>query len=118
MKIYKIQEKTFVNTLYLVVNCSKEELQKWSKTKIDHAPEISEGSDGAFYSQNGSDVVWLEKYKNTPFYNGLLGHELIHLVRAELAYKQILLTEDTDEVYAYLFQFYLTECLKALNNKK
>ena len=51
------------------------------------------------------------------FTQDILIHELMHMVRWGMERVGIYLCEETDEVFAYYFQFLFKECNKVLNEK-
>lgn len=67
------------------------------KDAIDNKEKTVQGR--TFYLPGGGSVIWLPK-RNMP----VLVHELFHVVHNMLGARNIELTDDTGEVYAYLLE--------------
>jgi hypothetical protein len=131
MNIIKIEEEIFrVQTLF-IVNCSLKELKDYIKKSFNADIETMEDedeSDGTVLLITGKEfqyrIVWLESFKNTPKYLGILAHEVFHLVIRICEGRGVGITanlesgECGDETPAYLTNFYIKKFLEEYTKVK
>ena len=86
-----------------------------------------EGNLGEFFTLENPDkrivnVIWLEKYKNSLFDQGVLVHELQHYTIRELKRRGFTLNTGSEEAYTYflesVYKNALSKLTKGLKNKK
>lgn len=115
MRIIKFKEETWDFTVHLLVPATMAQALAYVK-KVTGETEEDPGLAHAVTFSSVEDVIiaFSEPFKPTPEQIGLLGHELFHAVSNALELRDVKLTEDTDEVYAYLMGSLLRRCLERL----
>lgn len=114
MKQIKIRDKTFRTCLQVCYDCSIEEfyrtfrsLWKWDWKKPRWRYETPNWWQ--------SNLIWVKDITDIP----CIVHELMHFIYRVLERKWFTLNNETDELYAYLFEFYFDKILHyKLKSKK
>ncbi len=126
MKHFVFEEKTFHAYLNLCIS-SQEELQTyWRKKLGDNKLNLvqTKSLDGCHVvlEKDGElrRIIWVKNFDWSVRSQATLAHELIHFVWSVLEDKQIPVSRDNEETFAYYFDYFYTEIwwkLRKLNPK-
>jgi len=116
MKILKISEPVFRTSLTVSTGCSEKTfVNNWNKK---HEFQIE---DNYVYGKTiiiADDIhitIWINRKDNIETFT----HELTHAIRSWMQeYLDIVISKDTDEMYAYLMSFYMREYLNGIGLKR
>lgn len=107
MKIYKIKtdDVFYGGKLTLIINCTNEEMldyiQRKHKIRLPYCN--ASASHSKIYSDNGDyRYIWIDKFNWTTVDQALLAHEIFHYVHGVLRDAGLVLSNDSEEAYAYL----------------
>lgn len=109
MKQIKIMENTFRTTLQVFYDCSLEEVHK----KYKFLPDFDWFEPRWRYiaiNDWAMNIIWLRDINDTSW----LVHELVHFIYRVLDWKWIRLNDSTDEVFAYLLEYYYKHILRKI----
>ena len=113
MKIINIHDAIYEASIYVIPESTIAELVKYFKK---HGVEYKEGKDAEALHYKIVDplkgltyhYLIFEKFQNTPYGIAVLNHEIYHLHLSVLGERGLILSGDSEEAFAYYFQ-YLTE---------
>jgi len=110
----KISEPVFETSINFITGCSEKTFDRRWNTNNSTSDERN--TVGKTLTSSGEDVwIWVHKKDDVE----TLVHELSHAIRFLLQEeKEIMLSKETDEVYAYLLSFYMRRYLIAIGLKK
>lgn len=67
--------------------------------------------------KNGSSIIRVKAYEDTPQWIATFAHEVFHVVSGTLRKAGLQLTNKSEEAYAYLTSYIIREFYKQLNKK-
>ena len=121
MRSLYLDVKPFKAYCLFVWDCTPTELvnhlhKKYDVEKDEKLIEHLSTADGTALTLDGEPyrVVWLRKFKRTPYYYGVLSHEISHMVIRLLEWKGMPYSShnNEDEVLAYLMDYFTVEFLE------
>lgn len=131
MNKFLIPDPIYGQSFELIVNCTKKQADNFIMKKYKVPKELMGDefsySDGLFrvfeYKLKGDShhciALYMPKFQWTIKQQSILAHELMHFCYHVLSTAGIEHNKETDEAYAYYFQYITTECyLKLLKVKK
>lgn len=123
MRKLEIYDEIYEREHWLVVNCSRDRVAKMVKERTGVDIELPDHCDGAsiFLMHETNEVtcvIWMEKYKDTAYWNAVLAHELFHTTHQVLETLNLPLKEASGEAYAFYFGYLFRKCYGFLNPKK
>lgn len=116
MKKIEVSEPVYREKVPIFYDACPAQMNDYLATKYGIEQDVvDEGSSGMMVELTGEDakyfLVWLEQFKNEPFYIGILCHEMNHLALAILRDVGIKACPETEESFTYLQQYYVTTFL-------
>ena len=66
-------------------------------------------------TKNGYRIIWLRKTPDTVFWKGALAHEIFHMVCDIMETAEVVFSDQSEEAFAYLMQFFTTEVYSNLD---
>jgi len=99
--------------------CMKETFKKFSLDDVseEEKSQIAEynfkNSIGTSFHFHKKIIIWMPKFPSSVNEMGVIAHELVHSVRMILDDCGIQIEESTDEVAAYMLEYYFTEVMKS-----
>ena len=117
MKTKLIREPVFGTFIRYVWNCSLTEFVQWLKDKFDLEIKVGGGNYGLTVREERNDgkealiVIWTEDESQ-------IYHEISHAVFWWMDERGVPRTEDTEEVFTYLLDFYIKKIKKARKKRK
>lgn len=114
-----------VDVVIIVDGQEKDAIQWFKRVSDKDVKEFAEGIkgwdedskgmvEGRMFELMDGFVVFLKTYKSWIKLFGNLVHEMTHVTQYLLKHRRIPLSEDTDEVHAYLVEFLVKEAAKKL----
>jgi hypothetical protein len=120
-----VSEKVFGSSVTFVSNCTHKEFARYLREVYAHKLEEDIGCTGQHVTliedSRHEYFIWLEKFDSSPFWIGVVSHEIVHhvvriLKRRGVGIEPNYSNGDTgDEPLAYMHEFYLSEYLTKLN---
>lgn len=112
----------YQQTIPVLYNTSRQNINEYVRKRYG-VPDVLESScGGATITLTGSEVqfflVWMEKFKNDPFYVSLLCHEMNHLAMAVLRSAGVVVTPEGEEALTYLQQYYVRTFMEKAKRKR
>lgn len=106
---FKITGTVFDLDTYVIITKDQEKAYKLAVSVLDSSnvdKSIFQNRGAVMFGVGTPIVLWIPSIpKNTEDYS-ILNHEIFHLSSAILRWAGIRLSEDTDELYAYMIQYY------------
>lgn len=126
-RVIRVKDPIYRRQVEFVINASHERYRAHVKRTYDVELE-SEHWDVAgmlqtFESEKGSKitcVVWINRFEPAKYYTdmGVLCHEIQHLVFKVMRDKDVRASRESEEAWAYLYEFYINSFLEAYVHKK
>lgn len=116
MKYFYIQGEDIPYNLNFVVNCSFDYFVRYLKLKLklklkDKTIELKDDFlDGLFITLENEEKkelsrwIWVKEFNWTINEQSMMAHEIIHFVMAILDHKEIPISKQNEEIFAYLYQ--------------
>ena len=124
-KTLYISDPIFKTDTLLIWDCTSEELGKFLEKKhnlVDFDYKHVAHADGTVIQLDSYPyrVVWFEKVKLTPYWLGVVAHELTHHVVRICSWKGIPFDgrDNNDETFAYLMDFYMMSLMTEVTKKR
>lgn len=106
---FKLENEVWQYALFVRVGGTREQALRWFERKLCGAPETEKSGPYAttFYrNDERSHLIWFEEVPG----GGTAAHEALHSVKHVLAHVGLgPLSDDTEEAYAYLLQWTVSE---------
>ena len=128
MKHIDIDLPLFKTGLHYMYDCDYKQLEKYCRKNYGLGDEENfdglDGADGTTFPlyHNGTiyRFVWIEKFKMSPYWIGVLVHETTHAIIRILDHKGIPYTsrDNQDETMAYMVDYFVSEFIKKFKKKK
>ena len=124
-KTLYISEPVFKTETLLIWDCNSKELGKFLEKKhnvVDFEYKHYANADGTVIQLDNYPyrVVWFEEVKLTPYWLGVVAHELAHHVVRICNWKGIPFDgrDNNDETFAYLMDFYMKSLMDEIYKKR
>jgi hypothetical protein len=128
MKTIHIGCEIYKSSLLYIYDCDYKELEKYCRKKFevedDDSFEHLRVADGTVFKLNHKEgaqrIVWIQEFKMTPYWLGVLAHETVHAIVRLLDHKGIPYTsnDNQDETFAYLMDYFIAEFIRGYKKKK
>lgn len=114
----KLKDSFFVDEITLVVG-PVAEAKEYIKRIMGTDEHPSDGSAGeSISSDDGTFIIWLEDHDGSPYWDGVLAHEIVHTMFDVLTYVGIKHCGDSEEVFSHYAGSLMNQAKKFLNKKK
>lgn len=116
-KIFEVRENVYKTHTLFITNCSQAEFVRIAKKYNKHLEEFDDYTCGCVVqdpSGNFFRIVYIQSFDKTAGSLGIISHELFHLVVRICSDKGVRVSVGSDEAAAYLYEFYMFECVKHL----
>ena len=121
MKCFKLKDPVYDTSTWFVYNCTKEELNEWCSKKfkvsiIEDDEKLTEGICREINCKNGTAyIMWVRSVRETIYSMGVIAHELFHLVMLIMCHIGLEISEDSEEAYAYYYEYLFKLILGGVN---
>lgn len=117
-----IPDNMFYCHLWVLVNYTPDELQKYLKKKynINHPDDFSEAEFLAFTNKTTGDnlrFIWIKNFDWTTYQLVDLNHEILHYVLDVFRTRKIPVNDDTEEALTYYQEYISTKIYLKLKKK-
>ncbi len=123
IKVAKIPGTIFEVDVYVLVTKDLPKAHQFVQKIVDSAYELKDFDNnvGMTFSASGKPIVlWIPALPKTIEDFSVINHEVLHLIWAILSWVHIPLSDDTEEVYAYMTSYYtrIIYTILSTNEKK
>jgi hypothetical protein len=119
MKHKWIVDEIYHRNFYLCWNSTEEYFMKWVNKREGTNLECGNADASTVIVDDGkinSNYIWIEKFKYNTILVPLLSHEVMHYVHNMLSLCGMKLNDDTEEAYAFYFQYIFWKILKLITS--
>lgn len=105
----RVASNVFDTDAFVIITEDYNKALKFVNIIVDPDAKLSDFTDNegvVFHNGTLPPVLWIPKNPNGPKELATLSHEIFHLVSTILRTRNIPLSDDTEEVYAYMIGFY------------
>jgi len=107
-RIIEIEESTFDMPVYVIITESKSKALQYVKENNDTSAKIEDfDARGVTFPINDGrpPIIWLPHMNGSAEDMSIINHELFHVNFSILTWAGVYLSDSTEEVYAYNYQF-------------
>lgn len=110
-KFFRIEGTVFDLDVYVIVTKDTAKAYKTAisivgEENVSHRDFVSRGLTLGNVDEGTPVILWIPKVPSNTEEYAILSHEIFHTISMVLRWAGVSLSEDTDEVYAYMVQYY------------
>jgi hypothetical protein len=121
MNVFQITEECWDFDLWILWPCDGKSTLEWINGKFPDAPKFDLDDFGAYGTHlywGRTNVIHLREWDGSTYWYGVLVHELFHCADEQLRLKELRLSDDSKESWAYLIESLTRRALDAIKERK